>query len=55
MGSLKRPSSPRLSGPRLKESDALEGLASELQVVYSRFAAQSVPKGPAAPPAARRG
>lgn len=37
-----------------EESDALEGLASELQLVYSRFAAQSAPKGPATP-AARRG
>ena len=38
-----------------EESDALEGLVGELQLVYSRFAAQSVPKGPATPPAARRG
>ncbi len=38
-----------------EEADALEGLASELQLVYSRLLAQSAPKGPATPPAARRG
>lgn len=38
-----------------EESDALEGLAAELQLVYSRLAAKSVPKGPAMPPLARRG
>ena len=38
-----------------EETDALEGLSSELQLVYSRLLAQSAPKGPAIPPAARRG
>src|SRR5512140_1025693 len=38
-----------------EESDALEGLAAELQVLHSRLAAQSAPRGPAAPPVARRG
>ena len=32
----------------------LPPLAAELQLVYSRLAAQSVPKGPATPPVARR-
>jgi hypothetical protein len=50
--SLREKTRGRLS---FEETDAFEGLASELQLVYSRFAAQSVPKGPATPPAARRG
>ena len=50
--SLREKTRGRLS---FEESDALEGLASELQLVYSRLVAQSGPKGPAAPPVARRG
>src|SRR5512140_558366 len=38
-----------------EESDALESLAGELQLLYTRFATQSMQKGPARPPAARRG
>ena len=50
--SLREKTRGRLS---FEETDAFEGLVSELQIVYTRFAAQSVPKGPATPPAARRG
>ena len=38
-----------------EESDALEGLIGELQLVFSRLSSKGMPKGPAAPPAARRG
>jgi len=38
-----------------EESDALEGLIGELQLVFSRLTSKGMPKGPVAPPAARRG
>ncbi len=49
---LKEKTRGRLS---FEESDALEGLAGELQLVYSRLVAKAVPNGPARPPAVRRG
>jgi hypothetical protein len=49
---LREKASGRLS---FEESDALEGLLGELQLVYSRLVAQASPKGPASPPVARRG
>jgi hypothetical protein len=49
---LKEKTRGRLS---FEESDALDGLASELQLVYSRLVAKAVPKGSVVAPVARRG
>ena len=38
-----------------EETDALEGILGELQLVFTRLAAGARPKGPVPPPAARRG
>ena len=38
-----------------EETDALEGIVGELQLVFTRLAAGARPKGPVPPPAARRG
>jgi hypothetical protein len=38
-----------------EETDALEGILGELQLVFTRLAAGPRPKGPVPPPAARRG
>ncbi|HVO50357.1 MAG TPA: DUF1844 domain-containing protein [Thermoanaerobaculia bacterium] len=38
-----------------EETDALEGILGELQLVFTRLAAGPRPKGPVAPPPARRG
>jgi hypothetical protein len=38
-----------------EETDALEGIGGELQLVFTRLAAGARPKGPVPPPAARRG
>jgi hypothetical protein len=38
-----------------EESDALDGILGELQLVFTRLAAGPRPKGPVPPPAARRG
>jgi hypothetical protein len=38
-----------------EETDAIEGILGELQLVFTRLAAGTRPKGPVPPPAARRG
>ena len=38
-----------------EETDALEGILGELQLVFTRLAAGARPKGPVPPPPARRG
>ena len=38
-----------------EETDALEGILGELQLVFTRLAAGNKPKGPVPPPAVRRG
>ena len=38
-----------------EETDALEGILGELQIVFTRLAAGPRPKGPVPPPPARRG
>lgn len=38
-----------------EETDALEGILGEVQLVFTRLAAGARPKGPVPPPAARRG
>jgi hypothetical protein len=38
-----------------EETDALEGIIGELQLVFTRLAAGARPKGPVPPPAPRRG
>ena len=38
-----------------EETDALDGILGELQIVFTRLASGTRPKGPVPPPAARRG